>query len=197
MFGANCVFAQPGETDVGEVSVYGGASFGSLGSHAAVGGSVGLALARYAVVLFETTYVPLCDRALVPRPGVVARSSGLYDFNFAVNVRVPYRDRWEPYGILAPTMLYNRYDAQSIQPNGSISRLTGQSNLKFGFETGAGLRYYVRKSWGIRGEYRYTIATQNFSRLVGGVFYHFDEGSTPFRFLKGRIMGEPHRHRTR
>jgi opacity protein-like surface antigen len=180
---AHCVSAQPGETDLGEVSAFGGVSTGALGNHGTVGGSAGLALAKYAIAQFEASYLPLGERTLVVRSGQLARSSGLYDFDFAVHVRVPVGRQIEPYAILAPALLYNRYHLQS----GSTD---ARSDVKFGFETGAGLRYYVAHNWGVRGEYRYTIATQNFGRLVGGVFYQFHEGAIPFRFLgRGRRHG--------
>ncbi len=167
------VFGQQGETDAGEVSAYGGLGFGSVGTHVAVAGSTGFTLNRYSMVLIEAAYLPLGSNTLVHRQGHVARNSGLYDFNLAAHIRMPVRSRWEPYGLFGPALLYNRYHTQSNQPDGSVTWVAGQSDVKFGFGLGAGLRYYLGGAWGVRSEYRYTISNQNFSRLVCGVFYQF------------------------
>jgi opacity protein-like surface antigen len=174
LLAASCLSAQSGGTDLGEVGAYGGGSFGSTGNHAAVGGNIGLALTRYALLLLDTTYAPLGDRTLVHRPGVQARSSHLYDFNIGVNVRVPVRQQWEPYAVLAPALLCNRYHVETVQPNGTLT-YRGRNDWKFGFEIGGGLRHFLTPNWGIRGEYRYVFAAQNFSRITGGVFYQFSE----------------------
>ncbi len=180
--GSCSLWAQWGATDAGEVSAYTGIAFGATGARPTVGGSSGISASRYAIALIETSYIPLDNRTLAYHPGVFASSSGLFDFSFAVNVRVPVKERWEPYGILAPALLYNLYRAQVVQPNGTVVSRSGLSDWKFGFETGGGLRYYVREMWGIRGEYRYTISTRNFSRLQVGVFYQFEGFSSAFRF---------------
>jgi opacity protein-like surface antigen len=180
--GSGCLRAQWGATDAGEVSAYTGIAFGATGARPTVGGSSGISASRYAIALIETSYIPLGHRTLAYHPGVFASSSGLFDFNFVVNVRVPVKERWEPYGILGPAVLYNLYRADIVQPNGTVVRRSGLSDWKFGWETGAGLRYYVRETWGVRGEYRYTISTRNFSRVQAGIFYQFEGFSSPFHF---------------
>jgi opacity protein-like surface antigen len=179
--GSCCLRAQWGATDAGEVSAYGGIAFGATGARPTVGGSSGISASRYAIALIETSYIPLGHRTLAYHPGLFASSSGLFDFSFAVNVRVPVKQRWEPYGILAPALLYNLYRAQVVQANGTVVSRSGLSDWKFGFETGGGFRYYVRETWGVRGEYRYTISTRNFSRVQAGIFYQFESFSSPFR----------------
>lgn len=170
------LFAQPGQTDMGEVSLVGGGAFGSTtGSHAAVGGSTGFAFARYAVFMVEALYMPLGNRTLVDHHDSVVQNSGLYDFNFALNLRVPLKYKVEPYGIAAPALLYNRSRQQTTLPGGGVAFVSGYSDLKFGFETGGGARYFIGNKWGVKGEYRYTISNRNFSRLVAGVFYQFGE----------------------
>jgi opacity protein-like surface antigen len=180
--GAGSLRAQWGATDVGEVSAYGGIAFGATGARPTVGGSTGISASRYAIALIETSYIPLDQRTLAYHPGVFATSSRLFDFAFAVDVRVPVRERWEPYGILAPAYLFNWYDARTVRSDGTVIFRRGLSDSKFGFETGGGIRYYARENWGFRAEYRYTISTRNFSRLQAGIFYQFENSSWPFRF---------------
>jgi len=142
-----------------------------------VGASTGVTLSRYVVGLFDASYFPLGSDNLRHYSGFVTTDSRLYDINFSVQVRVPVMERWEPYTTLGAALLYNTYQAQAIQPEGA--KAVSKHDGRFGFEMGGGVRYYVSETWGVRGEYRYTFSTQNFSRILGGVFYQFD-GIMPF-----------------
>jgi hypothetical protein len=165
-------WAQEGEADVGEADISTGLAFGATGTNVAVAGAMGISIDRYLVVMMEGGYIPMGNKTLVIYPGVVAHSSGLYDFNCAFQIRVPLRSKWEPYGILAPALIYNHYQRQVIHPDGRTYYF-GASDVKFGFETGGGVRYYLRKDWGFKGEYRDTISTRNFSSILAGVFRQF------------------------
>lgn len=185
------LFAQPGAIDAGEFTAYTGVAFGQISTHATVGGSSGISFSRYGSALVETSYVPLGNGTLRIYPGITTARSALYDFNFAVHIRVPVKERWAPYAILATALMYNTYSIVTVASKPPVY-LSGQSDTKFGFETGGGLRYYVRRDWGVQGEYRYTISSQNFSRVLGGVFYQLD-GTWPFRserHRRGRSTGD-------
>jgi opacity protein-like surface antigen len=179
-------YAQPGEPGQGEFAIYTGLATGGIGTHPAVGASTGISLSRYVVGLFDASYSPLGSDNLRHYAGLVTTDSNLYDINLSVQVRVPVRERWEPYGILGTALLYNTYQARAVQPRGAES-VSGHDG-SFGFETGGGVRYYFSDTWGVRGEYRYTFSTRNFSRLLGGVFYQF-EGIMPFRNRSRRVRG--------
>ena len=165
--------AQEGQSDLGEVSGYIGVAYGGYWSRPSFGGSAGVTLDRYAIALLECAFEPLDHETLGVRPAPLVSSSGLYEINFAVHIRVPLKHKWEPYAILAPALLYNRYQTGSVQPNGTVVYVSGQGVVKFGFETGGGARYYAGRHWGLRGEYRYTICSRNFNRVVFGVFRQF------------------------
>ena len=164
--------AQQGETDVGEASVFAGAALGGTGTHFAIAGSIGTVTDRYVIVMVESGYIPMAHRTLVAYPSTLVRASGLYDFNITTHIRIPLRSKWEPYGILAPALLYNHYQKAGTLPNGS-GYYVGADDVKFGFETGGGVRYYWRRDWGFRGEYRYTTTTRNFSSIMIGMFRQF------------------------
>lgn len=166
-------WAQEGETNVAEFSTYAGVAFGQLSSHFTIGGGAGGSVYRYLIILVESGYTPLGNNTLVNHLGYVTRSSGLYDFDLGFHVRIPIKHRLEPYAIGAPALLYNRFQKQVLQTNGVFTYRSGISDVKFGFETGGGLRYYARSNWGLRSEYRYTISTHNFSRFMMGVFRQF------------------------
>ncbi len=166
-------WAQAGDPNAAELSTYAGVSTGTAGAHFAIGGSAGGSVYRYLIILVESGFSPLGNYTLVNHEGLVSRSSGLYDFDLAAHVRIPIKHRWEPYGIGAPALLYNRYQKQVIQPNGVITYASGKSDVKFGFETGGGVRYYIHEDWGIRAEDRYIISTHNYNRFMVGVFRQF------------------------
>jgi opacity protein-like surface antigen len=166
-----------GWESTGEVSGYGGVGFAGLGTHGWVGGTVGESTSKYFMGSIDTSFMPLGTRTLRDLP-LVTTTSRLYDFNFTFHVQIPIHRRWTPYGIAGAALLFNTYDVHRFRPDGVIFT-DGRSDAKFGFETGGGARYFVRNDWGIKGEYRYTISTRNFSRILIGVFYQFD-GSWPF-----------------
>jgi len=180
VIGSASLCAQSGEryADIGEVSAYTGVAFGGTGTHPAVGGTTGVTLNKYAVALIDASFMPLGSDTLLPFSRLTARSH-LYDFNFTVHIQIPVNHRWTPYALLGPALLFNTYQLQSIRPLGVV-HFSGQSDVRFGFAAGGGERYYVNEDWGVRGEYRYTVSTQNFSRILGGVFYRF---SGPWPFL--------------
>jgi opacity protein-like surface antigen len=165
--------------DVGEVSTYTGVGFGSLGTRAWVGGTTGAAMSKYAIALIDTSFLPIGGATLAAYPGLVTSRSRLYDFNFTVHIQIPVNRRWTPYALVGSGLLFNTYQVQVIRPDGIIS-FYGQDDAKFGFQTGGGARYFIGEDWGVKGEYRYTISTQNFSRILVGVFYQFHE---PWPFL--------------
>jgi hypothetical protein len=159
---------------VGEVSAMGGGTAGELKTHPVVTGSAGASLSRYLMILGETSVIPLSNQTLIPTAAVQVRGSDLFDFNIALQGRVPIR-RWELYGVFGMAVLMNPYTAGILTPSGAVAYV-GQRHSKFGLEWGAGCRYYVKQNWGIRMEYRYTSSTRNFNRVTGGIFYQFDSG---------------------
>jgi opacity protein-like surface antigen len=171
-------FAQSGEAETGEISTYAGSTAGTLGGHATVGADFGRAFSKYALALIDMNFAPLGGRTLRTYPGVVTTRSRLYDFNFTMHIRIPVTKRWAPYGIAGGGLLFNTYEQQVVQPGG-VASLHANSYGTFGFETGAGVRYYVAEDWGVRAEYRYTFSNHDFSRFLAGVFYQFN-GDFPF-----------------
>jgi hypothetical protein len=162
-------FAQS-ETDVGEVSALGGGSFGT-GAQPAAMGSAGVAFSRHGMALFETSYMPLGSYTIQPWPAraTVARSY-LIDFGVDFHVRVPVGERWAPYGIVGTGLLWNILRQETVDANGvAFGRRFYQFNGAL--HTGGGVRFYVRKWWGIRSEVRVTVSKQVYSQLLAGIFY--------------------------
>jgi opacity protein-like surface antigen len=176
-------YAQSGEGILGELSTYTGWAVGALGAHPVVGGSTAI-FSKYAVGLVDTSFIPLGGRTLV-HFDAPTRNSELFDFNFTVQMQVPLKYRIRPYGLFGPSGLYNRYQILTVQPQGPAV-FQGQSNAKFAFEVGGGFRYFIKDDWGVKTEYRYTISSQNFGRIVGGVFYQF---SAPWPLLPRKSKG--------
>jgi hypothetical protein len=170
MLGSAALLAQSGDADVGEVAAFASGAFG-IGSHPAVGGSTGTAFSRYAMALIETSFVPLGSRTVRVLPaGSVAQGSHLYDFNLSMHIRVPVRDRWAPYAILGVGALWNPYTRSTIGPQG-IAVVSHNADVDFAFHTGAGLRYYIGESWGIRPEAKVVVSRQTYTQLSVGFFF--------------------------
>jgi hypothetical protein len=187
--GPAILLAQSGETDVEEISGYTGVTFGGVGAHATVGASSGLSLSRYCIGLVDVSYMPL-DGDVLPRYQNQAdiRRSRLYDFNLSGHIRIPFRERWEPYGIVGAGGLYSTFLLGSISGPGAAVTYKSRSTGSFAFETGGGTRYYVAQTWGVRAEWRCTISTRTFNRFVVGMFYQFD-GQSPFSFRRASKRG--------
>jgi opacity protein-like surface antigen len=167
-----------GPLETSELGAYGGASFGLGGTHPWVGGTAGVSPSKYFMAVLDSSFMPLGNRTL--RTGLVGTSiSRLYDFNFGGQILIPIHRRFTPYGLLASGILFNTYNVVLTRPDG-VAYVVGTSDVKFAFETGGGVRYFVTEGFGVRGEYRFTASTQNFSRVLFGVFYQFN-GMWPFR----------------
>ena len=169
MLGISLPVASPGQSydsDIGEVAVFGGGSFGTA-THGFVGASSGLAFSRYAMGLIEASFTPLGqitlrDRATIGSP----RESRLYDFNLSFHIRYPVRESWAPYGILGGGLLYNTYHL-ATGPAAAGGRI---DNFRFGLVTGGGVRYYIGRDWGIRPELKVIVSSRVFTQLSIGLF---------------------------
>jgi hypothetical protein len=184
--GSANLHAQADKSDVGEIGVYAGSLVGPLGGHAAVGGYFGGVFSRYAGAVIDVGYMPLGTRTLVradqpPERGDLSvlgtdtRGSGLFDFNAALHIRIPIGKKIAPYGLLGGGILYSRYEVDTLLSDETVLHSTF-STSRFGFHTGGGMRFYLTNNVGIRGEVKQTFSTQDFSRILFGIFYQFEEG---------------------
>jgi opacity protein-like surface antigen len=153
----------------GEFSIYTGLAAGPLGTHPTVGGSAGVFFSKYAGILVDSGFIPLGSRTLIRYPNAT-RTSRLFDNNLTAHIQIPINHRWMPYGLLGAAVIYNTYQIQRLDRFGVLN-FHGQSDVKFGVETGAGARFFIREDWGVKGEFRYTVSTQRFSRALFGIFY--------------------------
>ena len=164
--------AQPGETDVGDLSVMGGGAFGG-GSHATVNGGAGIAFSRYGIALVDTSYIPLGNRTVQGWPDrSTIRSSNLIDFGFDFNIRVPIKHHWEPYGIVGAGAIWNIIRVNAVTPVG-VPVVRNFDQWNGAVHTGGGLRYYIGETWGIRGECKVVgvIGGHVFTQLMVGFFH--------------------------
>jgi opacity protein-like surface antigen len=183
--------AQSGEsTDTSELSTYGGAGFGAGTSHAWVGGSSGISPSKHFMAVIDTSFLPLGSNTLRTDLIRTTATSRLYDFNFQGQALIPIHHRITPYVLLGAGVLYNTYQVSAVRPWGAVY-LTGNSDCKFGFETGGGFRFFATDDFGIRAEYRFTASTQNFNRVLVGVFYQFG-GWWPFLGRTRQSIKLPH-----
>jgi len=172
--------AQAGGDDHGEVSAQGGVTFGGgspgIGAQPTVTAASGAAFSRYGMVLIGATYMPLGNHTIQnwPSPDTINRSH-LMDFGVDFHIRIPVRDKWEPYFIAGGGVLWNFLQAESV--NSAGARVVKQYDQVNGaFHTGGGVRYYVGEQWGIRPEVKVIVSKQIYTSISMGVFYSLPAG---------------------
>jgi len=168
-------FAQSGETDVGEMSVSGGFLTGA-GTQGSLTGGSGIALSRYGMLLFDTTFLPLGHNSIQfwPAPSTV-KTSYAFDFAMDVHVRIPVKEHWEPYAILGTGLIWNVVHQQAVDPRG-IAVTSRWDQFNGAFHTGGGLRYFLGSNWGVRPEVKVIISKQTYTCVSFGIFYQVPPG---------------------
>jgi len=121
---------------------------------------------------------------------VTVRNSGLYDWSFTGHIRIPIRDKWEPYVSAGPAILFSSYQVAARNGQGA-GAYGSRGDTDLGFETGGGVRYFLTDNWGIRAEMKFTISHRSFGRFATGVFYQFEgEGFHLLRRRRSRPAGD-------
>jgi hypothetical protein len=161
-------FGQAGESDTGEVATFVGGTYGS-GAHFNVGGSSGIAFSRYGLGLLEVSYSSLGQDTLRDHNSPPTSTSRLFDINGSFHIRVPFKERWEPYGIVGSGFLWNSFFPAITRPDG-ISGVEHYHKVAFAFHTGGGVRYYIGEGWGIRPEVKVIVSTHTYVRASVGIF---------------------------
>jgi opacity protein-like surface antigen len=162
------------EPDPGEIGVYSGGTF-SGGAHPFVGGSAGLAYSKYAVGLIDFSYTHLDTDTLRHVAAHDVKGSNLYDCNFSVHIRYPVNEKWAPYGIAGPSVVWNGYSYGTLGANGAHI-YTSKQDVNFGFHTGAGVRYYINENWGIRPEVKVILTGRTYVVFSLGFFFNTPGG---------------------
>ena len=158
------------ETDVGEVSALGGATFG-IGAKPAISASAGLAFSKYGMGLVTVTFMPMGQHTLhgsVP-PSTIDNSYA-FDFGADFHIRIPIGERWAPYGIGGAGLMWNVIKQGAVDSNG-IRVVRHLDQFNGALHTGAGLRYYIRQDWGIRPELKVIVSKQVYTQFMVGLFY--------------------------
>jgi len=162
--------AQSGETEVGEVAGLGGVSL-AAGAMPALAGSSGIALSRYLIGVFDTSFIPLGQRTIQPWPErSTIDHSYLFDFGVDLHVRIPVKRRWAPYGIVGAGLLWNSLRQHTVDEEG-IHRNIHYNQFNGALHTGGGMRFYVGEGWGLRSEIKVIASKQVYTQVLMGVFY--------------------------
>ena len=169
--------AQAGETDVGEVSgrvggTWGGGSNGLSGvSNYTVGASSGVAFARHGMVFFDTLFMPLGIHTIQPWPAPFSIDhSYLIDFGVDFQIRIPVKHRFAPYLIAGTGLLWDQIKTLPAIVDG-VPLVRHFNQFNGALHTGAGARYYIGETWGIRPEVKVIVSKQVYTSVSFGVFY--------------------------
>ena len=174
-FAPSRAFAQFGGSDHGELSARGGIAFGGgsggIGAQPLVAGSAGAAFSRYAMVLLDTSYMPLGQHTIQGWPAreTVDRSH-LLDFAIDFHIRIPIKERMAPYAIVGAGLLWNMV-RQNTSGAAGIPVTNHYDQFNGALHTGGGLRYYVGENWGFRPEVKVMVSKQVYTCVSFGVFY--------------------------
>jgi opacity protein-like surface antigen len=167
-FAPVALHGQSSETDVGEVALHAGGTFGA-GTHGTVGASSGFAFSPRGMAFLDANYTWMAHDILWKRPGVQSpQDSRLFEFMATTHIRFPVTNRIAPYAILGGGLLFNTFRAYS----GPQGALIGIDDFKFGAQGGGGVRFYLGENWGIRPEFKVTVSSQTYTRMSIGVFYN-------------------------
>jgi hypothetical protein len=161
--------AQSGERENGELAAFGAVGFGA-GTRPAFGGSAGASFSRYGMGLFEFGFMPMGNHTIQPWPAQsTVKRSVLYDFGVDFHLRIPVRDRWEPYAIIGTGLLWNSVSQNSSDLQGAAV-VNHYDQFNGALHTGGGVRYFIGKNWGIRPEAKVIVSKDVYTRLSIGLF---------------------------
>lgn len=166
-------FSQTLEPGSAEAAIFGGL-IGGIGAHGTVGGGVNMATSEHLMPGLEFSYIPLgTDAFRTGRygPGLAVRSARAYDIHGNLHVRFARQDQWAPYALVGVGLL--RYSEVASSEPGTGRIFIKDSDTRPAVNIGAGLRYYLTESWGLRPEFKVYASKDKFVRLSIGVFYQF------------------------
>ncbi len=141
-----------------------------------VGGSSGVAISRYGMMLVEASYQPLGSHTI--RPGLdpsTVRDSHLWNFDLDFHIRIPVSERWQPYGIAGVGLLWDHFHQDALGPQGNaVTHHVDQFNAAF--VTGGGLQYQLADNWGIRPQIKVIVSKQTYVQMSIGIYYVLSNG---------------------
>jgi hypothetical protein len=152
------------------VAVLGGGIFG-IGAQPAVTGSAGTAISRYGMILLEASFMPFGQSTIQPWPDrSTVNRSYVYDVGVNFHVRIPVGERWAPYGIVGTGLLWDLVRQHTVNFR-DVAVVNHYNQFNGAFHTGAGLRFYIRQSWGIRPEVKVIVSKKIYTQVTMGIFY--------------------------
>ena len=144
-----------------------------IGSHAAVGGSVGAAVNQRVFVAGEFLYIPLGSSTVRILDTNTSVSAHAYNFDFAVQYQFRTYGSAVPYVGAGLGLLHSSASVSNTFSFQGFSFSTGGSSNDFYANFGGGIRYYVSPQWGFRPELTVFAGSNSFVRIGAGVFYEF------------------------
>jgi opacity protein-like surface antigen len=158
----------------GQIEATGQIGFVSgIGTHAAVGGSVGAALNERVVVFGEFLYIPLGSSnvtVLGVNRNVSARA---FNLDFGLQYQFRKYGSMVPYAGVGLGLLHSSASISNSFSFQGLNFSTGGSSNDFYANLGGGVRYYVTEQWGVRPEFTIFAGPNTFVRIGAGVFYEF------------------------
>ena len=162
-----------------DFGVTGGGIFG-LGTHPVAGGSVGIAASKWVIPLFEVGYAytgadTFHSRISPPTPTTILgrgytwyTNGRLLNVGTVVHILPPVKGSLRPYaaaGVGSITSSFTEWTKWDwiIPPNERSQGMASRRARSRAFDVnlGGGFRWYVRRHWGLRPDFRLFVRTSN------------------------------------
>jgi hypothetical protein len=145
-----------------------------IGSHGSFGGSLGIPVTDHLILSGDLSYIPLGGASLTVLGSTMSSSAKAFNFNGNLQYQFKPTRAVVPYAGAGLGFLHSSFDTSSSTVGAGSFSATGSSTDLY-FNTGGGLRYYVKERWGFRPEFMIFAGSNTYVRFAGGIFYQFGE----------------------
>jgi len=158
-----------------EVAGFIGAAAGP-GTHAAFGGSLGIATSRHLMPVVEFSRFGMGNRPFNPpswySPSFQIRDSSVWDVNAGLHVQFPLQTwKFVPYAAFGLGLNHSRFNSTTERLGTSYSQ--DYSDTHFAFNAGGGFRFPIRGGLGVRPEFKIFTGGETYGRFAVGLYYQF------------------------
>ena len=159
-----------GSTEVtGHLGIVGG-----MGSHASLGGSLGVPVTDNLSLHGDFSYIPMGRDSVTMFGTTTSASASALNFNGTLQYQFKATGSAIPYAGVGLGFLRSSFNTSSNFPGLTSFSASGSSTDLY-LNVGGGLRYFVNGRWGFKPELMIFAGPNTYVRLAGGIFYRFGE----------------------
>ena len=160
-----------GSTEVtGHLGIVGGMG---PGSHASLGGSLGIPVTDNLSLHGDLSYIPMGGSRVTMLGATTSASASALNFNATLQHQFRATRSVTPYAGAGLGFLRSSFDTSSNVPGFRFSASGSSTDVYLNL--GGGFRYFVNGRWGFKPELMIFAGPNTYVRLAGGIFYRFGE----------------------